>query len=45
MGYKILLLPVDMVTKLKGQENYEDWAPHVEIMFDVFGAFTIVCEE
>src|SRR5258706_953829 len=43
-GYKIPTLPIDAVTKLKGQENYEDWAAHVEMMLDVYGATLIVCE-
>ena len=28
-GYKVPSLPTDTVTKLKGQENYEEWSAHM----------------
>ena len=43
-GYKVLSLPLDSVTKLKGQENYEEWSAHIGIMIEAIGAHRIVCE-
>ena len=43
-GYKIPSLPTDVVTKLKGQENYEEWAAHIQMMLEAIGAYGIVCE-
>ena len=31
-GYKVLSLPIDLVTKLKGQENYEEWFAYIGMM-------------
>ena len=43
-GYKVLSLPTDTVTKLKGQENYEEWFAHIGMMIEAIGAHGIVCE-
>ena len=43
-SYKIPLLPIDNVTKLKGQENYEEWSAHIGMMIEAIGAHRIVCE-
>ena len=43
-GYKVPSLPTDTVTKLKGQENYEEWSAHIGMMIEVIGAHGIVCE-
>ena len=43
-GYKIPSLPTDVVTKLKGQENYEEWAAHIQMMLKAISAYRIICE-
>ena len=43
-GYKVLSLPTDSVTKLKGQENYEEWSAHIGMMIEAISAYGIVCE-
>ena len=43
-GYKVPSLPTDSITKLKGQENYEEWSAHIGIMIEAIGAHGIVCE-
>ena len=43
-GYKVPSLPIDAVTKLKGQENYEAWSVHMGMMIKAIGANRIVCE-
>ena len=43
-GYKVPSLLTDSVTKLKGQENYEEWSAHIGIMIEAIGAHGIVCE-
>ena len=34
----------DSLTKLKGQENYEEWSAHIGMMIEAIGAHRIVCE-
>ena len=43
-GYKVPSLPTDTVTKLKGQENYEERSAHISMMIEAIGAYGIVCE-
>ena len=43
-GYKVPSLPTDSVTKLKGQENYEEWSAHIGVMIKAIGTHGIVCE-
>ena len=43
-GYKVPSLPTDLVTKLKGQKNYEEWSAHIGMMIEAIGAQRIVCE-
>ena len=43
-GYKVLSLPTDNVTKLKGQENCKEWSAHIGMMIEAIGAHGIVCE-
>ena len=42
-GYKVPSLLTDAVTKLKGQENYEEWSAHIGMMIEAIGAYGIVC--
>ena len=44
-GYKVPSLPTDSVTKLKGQENCEEWSAHIGMMIEAIGAYGIVCED
>ena len=41
---KVPSLPTDLVTKLKGQKNYEEWSAHISMMLEAIGAHGIVCE-
>ena len=43
-GYKVPLLPIDSVTKLKGQENYKEWSAYIGMMIEAIGAYGIVCK-
>ena len=43
-GYKVPSLTTDTVTKLKGQENYEEWSAHIGMMIEAIGAHGIVCD-
>ena len=44
VDYKVPSLPIDLVTKLKRQENYEEWSTHIGMMIEAIGAYGIVCE-
>ena len=43
-SYKVPSLPTDSITKLKGQENYEEWYTYVVMMIKAISTYGIVCE-
>ena len=44
LGCKILSLSTEAVTKLKGQENYEEWSTYIGMMIEAISAQGIVCK-
>ena len=42
--YKVSSLPTGVVTKLKGQENYEERSAYISIMIEAIGAYRNVCK-
>ena len=44
LSYKVPSLLTDVIIKLKGQVNYEEWSAHIGLMIEAIGAHRIVYE-
>ena len=42
--FGVLAIKSDSISKLKGQENYEEWAEEVSMVLEAIGALNIVCD-
>src|SRR5258706_1290624 len=42
--FKVPTIQADDISKLKGQENYEEWAAEVSTVLKAIGALNIVCD-
>ena len=42
--FKVPTIQADDISKLEGQENYEEWAAEVSMVLEAIGALNIVCD-
>ena len=42
--FKVPTIQADDISKLRGQENYEEWVAEVSIVLEAIGALNIVCD-